>query len=234
MSLLETHLRDTLISIFDNPHRRAYLHFETLLNKAGLFRSSFKAEAVSPTGSSVKITYTSPGDVETECYIEIDQRKYSNLVYLKIGYKRKAFRLATIPDPYGKKDVYGDTEHIVKKDLSRDIGFQKAFFNKLMDYFEYKVKDDVESAGEKDAQKRIKDDMTRQFADWEVEYRYSSGWDIAHKTTLIRVRMTQQLDIEAIYIPADKYPVYPDDSFMARLVTLLTECPEDLDEINGE
>jgi hypothetical protein len=115
---------------------------------------------------------------------------------------------------------------MLKKDLLKDIGFQKAFFTKVIDYLETQVKDDVEHATERSKLAQEKEDVILQFPDWKVDSMYGSGWRLEHKTNNIMIEMTQQLDIQKIVIPADKFMCYPDEEFMTKLLALFEAKPD--------
>jgi len=233
MSLLEKQVRDNLVQIFASPHRKAYMHLTSKCGAHKLDPTHFTTE-LNTNEASFDVIYTSSGKIETRCNIELDENRYRNFVYIKIGYKRKAFRLATLNNPNGVKNAQGWVENIVKKDLLKDIGFQKAFFTKVVDSMEYHIRDDVENAAEKIKAGQEKHDVVLQFPDWNVESMYGHGWRIEHKTLQIKIELTKELDIEKIMIPSNKFMCYPDDEFMSKLLALFEERAEPASESDNE
>ena len=227
MSLLEKTTRDTLIEMIASPHLKAYMHLRAICTTKNLDNSLLSTEVPNNGGDDTfNIIYTSSNTIKTECSIVLDEERYKSCVYVKIGWKRKAFRLATWDNPDGIKNAHGQIEKMLKKDLLRDIGFQKAFFTKVIDYLETHVKDDVENAAEKLQMTQEKEDVVLQFPDWDVDSMYGRGWRIEHKTKGIMIEMSKELDIQKIIIPADKYTSYPDDAFMENLLNLFEVKPD--------
>jgi hypothetical protein len=224
MSLLEKNTRDIMIQMIANPHRKSYMHLRVICLAKNLDNTKLST-STNASESSFDVVYTS-GKILTTCNIELDEERYKSCVYVKIGWKRKAFRLGTWDDPNGVKNVHGQTEKMLKKDLLRDIGFQKAFFTKVIDYLETHVKDDVENATEKSKLAQEKEDIILQFPDWEVDSLYGHGWRLEHKTNNIMIEMTQQLDVQKIVIPTDKFMCYPDEEFMTKLLALFEAKPD--------
>jgi hypothetical protein len=222
---LEKQVRDNIVEIIRVPHSKAYIAASVLCRKNNLSLAYISAES-GTANNFLTVNYTSPGNIVSTCNIEVDDARWKDVVYIRIGRKRKAFRLVKISDPSGVKDANGFIIKVLKKDILRDIGFQKALFTKIINHLIFEVKYDVEDAGERIKANKEKNDIMIQFPNWDVESRYSSGWCIRHKTKEIRIELTKELDIETIHIPTEKFACYPDEIFIDNLLGLFEVRPD--------
>jgi len=219
----ESEVRNQLVQIINDPLALAWRAATKEAYAQNIDFANIKAEASTRCNDQLVVTYTHP-EFAVTLEITVDEARWKDCVYIKIGSKRKAFRLVTVKVPDLTSSACLQTQ--LKKNICSDVPFQKALLKKVITFLATDVKWTATNLEEKKKQESEKADIVLQFPDWDVERAYSYGWDITHKTKRIQIRLTRELDLERITLPTDKFTCYPDETFMENLLALFEEKPD--------
>ena len=170
------------------------------------------------------VIYTLNGNELSRCSVEISSITDSSCI-IKIGRPR---RYSNIGGSFRLKVKSNWPEYHLIKDLSKDVGFQKGLFLKILTVIEPKIASGIKASKEAIEKKVRLSDMEIQFPDFKVTQMWNDAWELEHNDSKITIKMTKELDIETVSLPKGKYVTYPTDEFMERLLGLFEEETSDI------